>query len=53
MDDFSVSVTGDIDILGYLHILILVNPSKFSAILHKLLSALGVSSHSFCPKVGK
>ena len=50
MDDFSVSVTGSIDIL--VRISLYFNSSKFSVILHKL-SALGVSSHNFCPRVGK
>ena len=46
MDDFPVSVPGDIDMLGYLRILF-VNFSKISIILHKLLSVLGVSRQNF------
>ena len=47
MDDFSLSVPGGIDILYRLSPYFLVNLGKFSVILHKLLSALGVSSHNF------
>ena len=35
------------------HEYFLVNLSKFSVILHKLLSVLGVSSENFCPRVDK
>ena len=45
MDDFSLSVPGGIDILYRISPYFLVNLSKFSVILHKLLSALEVSCH--------
>ena len=43
MDDFSVSVPGGIDMLGY---------SVFSC-KFLLLSVLGMSRQNFCPRVGK
>ena len=52
MDDFSVSVLGGIDMLGYLRILLLISVNV-SVILRKLLSVLGVSRQNFCPREGK
>ena len=46
------SVPGGIDPLGYI-LSSLVNFSKFSVILRKLLSVLGESRQTFCPWVGK
>ena len=48
MDDFSVSVPGSIDTLGY-------SVYKSSVILRKLLSVLGMAARTiiFCTRVGK
>ena len=51
MDDFSVSVPGGIDVLGRARVspYSLVNFSKISVILCKLLSVLGCQGKIFVP----